>query len=516
MPSIVRAETPAEKRRLLRMAQAGGALSLGRGFYLEHEGLSAQKALISSWADVAGSLFPEAAITDRSAFEGRPVMDDEGIAWLFMSGPYTTRVHDFGHLRISVRQGPGPSQGDVPFMGATWFASRERALLDNLAPSRARSGPARTLGGEKVEHELDRTLVMSGEAGLNSLRDKARALSGLIGREEEFRRLDEKIGAALGTRTAKAESKLWGARIIGRAYDEEAVRRLSEMFSYLSVRAPHALQNRNADQARVAGAFFEAYFSNFIEGTRFTLGDAKGIVDSGLVPENRPSDGRDVLSTYQLFTGPRLSSLTSLNETGALDLIREVNARLMSGRPEMRPGEFKTHQNSAGDTVFVQPDLVYGTILRGLEIIRTTDDGFARAIMTHALLTDVHPFNDGNGRTSRALMGNELECAGLSRICVPTVYRSDYIDAQRAYTRRRDPDIITRSLFFCQRVTAACAGADFEEQARRWATAYAFCEDGSHARLEMPSRREIEWRHGVPAPVDYWEGVDGPSPLINF
>lgn len=516
MPSVVRAETPVEKRRLLRMTKAGVAMSLGRGFYMEHEGLSAQKALILGWADVGGSLFPEAVITDRSALEGRPVMDDDGVAWLFMSGPYTTRVHDFGGLRISVRQGPGPSQGDVPFMGATWFASRERALLDNLAPSRARSGPARTLGGEKVERELDRILVMSGEAGLNSIRDKARALSGLIGREEEFRRLYEKIGAALGTRTARAESRLWGARITGRAYDEEAIRRLSEMFSYLSLRAPHAVQSRNGEGVRVAGAFFESYFSNFIEGTRFTLGDAKEMVASGLVPETRPSDGRDVLSTYQLFTGPLLSSLTSLNETGALDLIRGVNARLMSGRPEMRPGEFKTHQNSAGDTVFVRPELVYGTILRGLEIIRSTDDGFARAIMTHALLTDVHPFNDGNGRTSRALMGNELECAGLSRICVPTVYRIDYIDAQRAYTRRRDPDIITRSLFFCQRVTAACSDADFDEQARRWATAYAFCEDGSHARLQMPSSREVGWRNGVPTPADYWEGVDGESPLINF
>lgn len=516
MPSVIHAQTAAEKKKAVRRVAAGEATSLGRGFYLDHEGRDPAIAMRSSWADIAGTLFPEAVITDRSGLEGRPVADEDGARWLFLSGPYATKVHQFGELRISVRRGPGPAKGDTPFMGGTLFASRERALLDNLPPSRARSGPARTLGGEKVEHELDRTLVMSGEAGLNSLRDKARALSGLIGREEEFRRLDEKIGAALGTRTAKAESKLWGARIIGRAYDDEAIRRLSGMFSHLSVRAPHAVQSRNGDQARVAGAFFEAYFSNFIEGTRFTLGDAKEIVDSGLVPENRPSDGRDVLSTYQLFTGPRLSSLTSLNETSALDLIRGVNARLMSGRPEMRPGEFKTHKNSAGDTVFVIPDLVYGTILRGLEIIRSTDDGFARAIMTHALLTDVHPFNDGNGRTSRALMGNELECAGLSRICVPTVYRSDYIDAQRAYTRRGDPDIITRSLFFCQRVTAACAGTDFEEQARRWATAYAFCENGSHARLEMPSRKEVEWRHGVPAPVDYWEGVDGASPPINF
>lgn len=288
------------------------------------------------------------------------------------------------------------------------------------------------------------------------------------------------------------------------------------MFSYLAAREPNVIKTTMSPEARVSNAFFEAYFSNFIEGTRFLFKDAKEIVTSGVLPASRPADGRDVLAAYRLFTGPKLLSLTALNEQDALSLIREVNARLMIGRPDIRPGEFKKEKNMAGETQFVDPELVYGTILKGLELIRATDDGFSRAVMTHALLTDVHPFNDGNGRTSRALMGNELECAGLSRICVPTVYRDDYLDGQRAYTRRGNPDIIVRSLEFCQKVTSACSSPDIDEQAEKWASAYAFCEDNTHGKLEMPSNKEIQWRDGIPAPKDYWQGIDQEPSLLGF
>src|SRR3546814_6364556 len=42
----------------------------------------------------------------------------------------------------------------------------------------------------------------------------------------------------------------------------------------------------------------EAYFSNFIEGTEFAIGEAVEIVFEGRIPENRPADGHDVLGTY--------------------------------------------------------------------------------------------------------------------------------------------------------------------------------------------------------------------------
>ena len=43
------------------------------------------------------------------------------------------------------------------------------------------------------------------------------------------------------------------------------------------------------------------------------------------------------------------------------------------------------------------------------------------------MISEVHPFNDGNGRIARVMMNAELVRADQSRIIVPTVFREDYI-----------------------------------------------------------------------------------------
>ncbi len=52
------------------------------------------------------------------------------------------------------------------------------------------------------------------------------------------------------------------------------------------------------------------------------------------------------------------------------------------------------------------------------------------------LVSEVHPFLDGNGRVARIMMNAELVSAGQAKILVPTVYRDDYLGALRKMTRR--------------------------------------------------------------------------------
>ena len=61
-------------------------------------------------------------------------------------------------------------------------------------------------------------------------------------------------------------------------------------------------------------------------------------------------------------------------------------------------------------------------------------------------ISDIHPFNDGNGRISRIMMNAELHGQGLSTIIIPTVYRSDYISNLKALSRRSDPENYVRML----------------------------------------------------------------------
>ena len=52
-------------------------------------------------------------------------------------------------------------------------------------------------------------------------------------------------------------------------------------------------------------AFFEAYFSNFIEGTEFAVDEAADIAFRGAVPNERPADAHDVLGTWRIVSDTR-------------------------------------------------------------------------------------------------------------------------------------------------------------------------------------------------------------------
>lgn len=120
-----------------------------------------------------------------------------------------------------------------------------------------------------------------------------------------------------------------------------------------------APQNRpvddQADDRYRYTPFFEAYFSNFIEGTEFDLPDALAVVYDGATIPNRFGDSHDLLGTYQL-----VSNLTEMRTVAStpeefIQILRHRNGTIMAGRPETRPGEFKEKANRAGDTSFVLP-----------------------------------------------------------------------------------------------------------------------------------------------------------------
>ncbi|MBY0435066.1 MAG: Fic family protein, partial [Cyclobacteriaceae bacterium] len=71
---------------------------------------------------------------------------------------------------------------------------------------------------------------------------------------------------------------------------------------------------------------------------------------------------------------------------------------------------------------------------------------FAKAVYMMFLVSEVHPFLDGNGRVARVMMNAELSSRGFSKIIIPTVYREDYMGALRKLTRQRIADPYIRML----------------------------------------------------------------------
>jgi Fic family protein len=79
------------------------------------------------------------------------------------------------------------------------------------------------------------------------------------------------------------------------------------------------------------------------------------------------------------------------------------------------------------------------------------------------LVSEVHPFLDGNGRIARVMMNAELSAKGLPKIIIPTVYREDYMGALRKLTRQRVADAYVRMLLRAYEFSSALVGDNIDE-----------------------------------------------------
>jgi predicted nucleic acid-binding protein len=435
-----------------------------------------------NWATVLAHTLPGAVIVDRSARTGTPGPD--GV--LYVDHP-RSRPLVLPGLTIIPRRGPGPLPGDQELDGFV-LSSPARALLDNLTGS-----GARYLTQPEVEEWIVDLATRRGEGRLNPLRDTARELSGRLGADAAFERLQALIRAALSTGPATGmSSPALVASAAGWPYDRERLALFGRFAAGLRERSPEVVPDlpEVASRRRLL-AFYEAYFSNYIEGTEFTVDEAARIVFEGDVPSDRPADAHDVLGTYRLVADDAEMHLVPRTPDELVELAKHRHSTVMEGRPDKGPGQFKSAANRAGVTVFVAPRLAEGTLRAGFETGAGIADPFARAVFMMFLVAEVHPFTDGNGRVARIMMNAELVASGQVRIVIPTVFRSEYLAALKNATNSSSPDALASVLGFARRYTAQ---VDFSSRATAdhdLARTNAFVEpevsELNNIRLRLPS-----------------------------
>ena len=403
------------------------------------------------WQIVA-AYFPGALIADRTAFENAPAGD--GSICVVSEAGRNIRLP--GHT-LRPRRGLAPLPSDRPFIADLFLSSAARAYIENMRPSRTRDGlVARTLSRREIEERLDTLIRRSGEKAANRLREEIQDVGKALNREEEAADLDALIGSLLGTRDSELSAPAAIARQRGRPYDADRIVLFQSLHAALRSHLPPARTARNrGPEGNAALAFYDAYFSNFIEGTKFSVEEATDIVFRGVIPDERPRDAHDVLGTWHIVSNLQEMARTPQDSEAFFDLIRTRHATMMEGRPDIRPGEFKKIGNRAGATVFVKPDLVVGTLEQGFALIHSLDTPLQRAVFIKFLTSEVHPFVDGNGRVARIMMNAELVAGGEERIVIPIVFRDTYLSALRALSRSRLPVPLLRALDYAQRWTAA-------------------------------------------------------------
>jgi hypothetical protein len=163
-------------------------------------------------------------------------------------------------------------------------------------------------------------------------------------------------------------------------------------------------------------------------------------------------------------------------------------------RPEANPGKTKLVSNYAGTTKFVDPAMVRGTMEAGSALARSVPEGIARAIFYAFLVSEVHPFEDGNGRLSRLVMNAELSRIGLNRIIIPILFHPQYVDCARSLTMQSEPSGFVTSL---AKMAKWSSRFDYEDLDTLIAKLKA-----SNAMEEYPTRYKLLNADGSPLATD--------------
>jgi Fic family protein len=148
----------------------------------------------------------------------------------------------------------------------------------------------------------------------------------------------------------------------------------------------------------------------------------------------------------------------------------------MGARASKNPGQFKDKNNRAGETFFVDHTLIKGTLIKGFDFYQALEHPFSRAAYIMFLISDVHPFLDGNGRIARVMMNAELVTQGQTKIIIPTVYRDDYIGVLQRLTRQQDPSAYVRMLLYAQEFSSTIKGDDMDVMEKHLEECNAFKE----------------------------------------
>jgi hypothetical protein len=475
----------AEASQAVRRAYKSGALrKIAPRIYTRNVNDTPEQIIKRNLWPLVGDLFPGAIVSHRTAIEGKPFNDT-----VFLTDRKAGRLKLPG-LTIVRTKGAGPIDGDTGFINGLHLSSRARALLENLQASWGKT--PKTLPTADIEAYLTKTATEDPEFGLNRIRDAARGIAPQLSAQREFERLDRTIGALQRTRKTKLGAPAAVALREGRAFDSRRIATFSALHVALRtatrVNRPNPLAN---DRAFQNVAFFDAYFSNYIEGTQFEVGEAIAIVFDHKIPEQRPADAHDVDGTFKVVGS--FDNMLQIPKTfdDFLRLLRDRHRTILAGRPEMKPGEFKQMANQVGTTIFVAPPLVVGTLKQGWELLGSLEHPFARALFAMFVTAEVHPFNDGNGRIARAMMNSEVVAGGQCRIIIPSVYRSEYIGALRRLTNHADPDAFLRVMNIAQEFVSRIDFSDLARSRKVLTDCHAFNDPSEDQKLVLPAQMAI-------------------------
>ncbi|MDO5534221.1 MAG: Fic family protein [Propionibacteriaceae bacterium] len=404
---------------------------MANGIYSDDTTGTLVEVVMKEWRSIVGKVMRGAVVTYANAFDGNPTQGEVNVSHA------RRRPLELPGLTIRPDMVGRRDADDIPFGDGIFLASTARALVDNSADHPGRpSTRVRKLTREQLHDRVVEIVNTTSPDRIDRLL--------LDVRDRAPKKVSEGItvfvaAARAEIKTVDTASRALRAAQRGEGYDRARVERFVAFAHSLNALAPIARRDVEPTVTSTV-PFWESYFSNYIEGTEFTVDEAVGVVYAG-IDHGRPEDAHDIAGTFHVVASAEMRVEPSDAEE-FLDRLRARHATMMGSRPTSRPGLWKDLPNRAGSSEFVAPDLVPGTLRAGWEEGQQVLDPFGRAVYTQFLVSEVHPFVDGNGRSSRVAMNNVLAAAGVHRVIVPTILRLDYLSALTRATNDGGPEAL--------------------------------------------------------------------------
>ena len=318
----------------------------------------------------------------------------------------------------SPARGLARSSDDLPWADGLHLTSDARTLVDNLAVSRGRAGRiARTLADADLEDWIVRTVSAAAGRLAPALRGRALEVCDELAVPDRKPQVVDIIGVAAGTREARAGAgPLLAARASGHEYDPERVTRFDELARFLASdpaepRRPERRLPRPRRRSRDLPAVLRGVLLELHRGHRVLRrrggGHRRDRDGPGGPSRRRTRHPRDLRGGRRPAPSGRRphDRGRAVRAARAASPARDGRPAREASRPvqgEAEPGRAPTSSS--------RPNLVEGTLIEGFRRLADLPPGFSRAAFELFLISEVHPYDDGNGRVARAAM-----CAELTR-----------------------------------------------------------------------------------------------------
>lgn len=456
------AHTSQLSKQLSREYREGKLQRIYHGIYSDDLKSEIKKIIIENWLQILPHIVSRGMLGFRTALELKPqILGNQAI--IFVISSYVKTINLPG-LTIKVSKG-NHTEFTEQILPNLFRSSKTRALLENLTTVRGSSIGIKTIGAKGIEIFLAKELRLRGEESINHIRDEAKQIAERLGYHNEYQKINQIISALLSTHANQniLSSNYAKAVVQKKPYDEYRIELFDELLIYLN-KCTFLLRKYEYNSIAFKNlSFYESYFSNFIEGTEFIIDEAEDIVFRGIEINNRHADSHDVLSNFLITNDYSEMSITPNTSDELIEILKKRHAILMKERPEKRPGEFKTKENKAGNTLFVSPEEVLGTLWQGFERYKLLKSGIERALFMQFLINEIHPFDDGNGRLSRIMMNAELVSQSQYKIIIPNVHRDNYFNGLRLASRDKNFRTYVKVIDQAQAYTASMNWLEYGE-----------------------------------------------------